>query len=149
MQVKDILEQKQQKGRVVVTIDEGKTLQDAVELLVAHNIGALVAVDGKGAVRGILTERDVLRESASRRHLHERRVGEMMSKAVVTGTPDDSIKAVQRLMLEHRIRHLPIVEGVKLVGIVSMRDLVSVLLEATEAEANDLRAFLVEKNVVS
>lgn len=126
MTVKDIL---LAKGSHVYTIVPEATLQEVVGELMQHNIGALLVChrDPNSGERicGIITERDILRTSATdQRRLGEIRVEEKMTKVVVTAKPEDRVELVMGLMTQNRIRHVPVVVDEKLVGIVSIGDIV-------------------------
>lgn len=145
--VADILEG---KGRQVVGIAPERSVGDAVRLLVARNIGALVVLDDEDAIAGIITERDVLRECARRpAELDRVRVSEVMTRAVLTGSLADTLPYVQQVMTERRIRHLPILEDGRLAGMVSIGDVVKALLELSTEEADSLRDMLAGHYVVT
>lgn len=116
------------KGGLVYTIRPDATLQDVLYRLVHHRIGALVVTetgDQEGKVLGMITERDILQTCASTQTpLSALRVSEVMSTQLITGSPDDSIEEAMRWMTENRIRHLPVLSEGKLVGIVSIGDVV-------------------------
>src|SRR3954449_318750 len=132
MQVENIL---QTKGRAVVTVTARSTIAEAVDLLNTHRIGAVVVTDGSKVV-GILSERDVVRHLGKDwGSLPSRPVSEVMTKAVVTTGRYASVGELMERMTEHRIRHIPVVEGSELVGIVSIGDVVKRKIEETEQEA--------------
>ncbi|HEY0147415.1 MAG TPA: CBS domain-containing protein [Allosphingosinicella sp.] len=130
------------KGRGVVTIESAAPVREAVQLLAQHRIGAVVALEG-GAVAGILSERDLLyclaKEGAGTLDLPVSRV---MTAPVITVTPDVSALAALSNMSKRRIRHLPVVEGEKLVGLVSIGDLVAWRIRRIEEEAEAMRAYI-------
>jgi CBS domain-containing protein len=137
MKVADILKT---KGSQVFTISEDQTMLEAVRMLVDKNIGGLVVIDSRGATVGIVTERDVLKEC--NRHfgmLDQTRVSEAMTRRLLTGSPGDEIEAVQGMMTERRVRHLPIVEGERLIGLVSIGDVVKAVYKQAESENRDLK----------
>ncbi len=118
--------------------------EDAVETvamrLSAHNIGAMPVCDVGGALVGVISERDLVRAFAKdAARLRERRVRDLMSREVVTCAPGDSMAAAEKLMNAHRIRHLPVVEGAELVGMLSIRDAIVARLRETRDEVNFLR----------
>jgi len=117
------------KGGTVHTISPEKTLQDAVQMLAAKNVGALVAVDSAGKPVGILSERDIVRAAARGGNALALRVAEVMTKEVITASPQDDAQAVGQTMTDHHFRHMPIVEQGKMVGIVSIGDLLKAQLE--------------------
>lgn len=116
------------KGSSVYTIRPDATLQDVLYRLVHHRIGALVVTstgEQEGEVLGIITERDILRACASGQWpLSALRVSESMSRQLFTGSPDDPIEEAMGLMTEKRIRHLPVLSEGRLVGMVSIGDVV-------------------------
>ena len=119
--LKDVL---RHKGSEIHTIWPTATLQDVVDLLVRHNCGSLLVVES-GELLGIITERDILRAAAAvDRPLAECLVMDHMSTDLVTGNPDHPIEQVMGLMTDHRVRHLPVLEEDRLVGIVSIGDVV-------------------------
>lgn len=139
MTVQEILDR---KGHDVVTIPPDRTVLQAVHLLVEHNIGGVVVMEDEAPV-GILTERDVLRLTATAPGtLDLVTVGAAMSKPLVTGAATDDMLDVMGLMTRRRIRHLPILDGDRLTGIVSIGDLVNACRLAAEAENQHLRQYI-------
>jgi len=129
----------QRKGRQVTTIRTTETVATALGKLAEERIGALVVLDRWGKLAGMFSERDVIRALAA--HGAEAlsfEVHELMTQDVTTCTPDDRIEAAMAVMTTHRIRHLPVMEAGRLVGLVSMGDLVKYRLDEKEAEANVL-----------
>lgn len=138
MKISDIL---RSKAPEVVTVVPELPLQDALRVMVDHNIGALVVCDT--ALRGIITERDVLRHAATDvLRLQGARVSELMTVNVVTISPDADITEVMNLMGAHNIRHLPVVEGGSVCGIISIRDVVNAMRRYVEAENQHLHAYI-------
>jgi CBS domain-containing protein len=130
------------KGHEVHTVTPEMTVFEAVELLAAKNVGALVAVSG-GRVVGMLSERDYTRKLVLRgRSSKETLVRDVLSAPVHTVTPDDSVEDCMRLMLAHRVRHLPVLEGGKLVGVLSIGDLVNWTIMAQSQEIDQLKTFV-------
>jgi CBS domain-containing protein len=139
MKLQEILDR---KGHEVVTISPERTVPEAVQLLVEHNIGGVVVMDG-GSLVGILTERDILRLTArSPGTMSELTVAEAMTRTVVTGSADDDMVDVMGLMTDHRIRHLPILDQGRLSGIVSIGDLVNACRRSAEEENQHLRQYI-------
>jgi CBS domain-containing protein len=128
------------KGANILTVRANQTLKEAVVLLAKHKIGALIVVDEAGKLAGILSERDVIREAAQRDDALARPVSEVMTKAVVTGTPQDDLRSVMQTMTERRFRHMPIMDGGQLAGIISIGDVVKAQLDEYEGEIESLRA---------
>ena len=139
MRAKDILDI---KGREVVTISPNSTLGDAIGLLAERNIGAVVVTDGKRPV-GILSERDVVRilagaPTGSRDH----EIKELMTTDLVTAGEGASIDTLKDLMTDRRIRHIPIVEGGELVGVLSIGDVVKHRIREARQEAEALKGYI-------
>lgn len=116
------------KGPRLVTVSPETPIGDALKLLAEHNIGALIAVDGGRVPVGILSERDIIRSLAAGPAPTGRTVGDLMTRDVVTGSPEDDIEAVLQTMTSRHFRHLPIIDEGVLVGVVSLGDLVKALL---------------------
>jgi CBS domain-containing protein len=110
----------------VATIDHDATLEEAAEALAADNIGVLLVLRD-GALVGIVSERDVVVHVAAGADLSHLRVGEVMAGDLVTAPPDASIAAAAQTMAEADVRHLPVLDGQLIAGLVSIRDLVPVL----------------------
>lgn len=113
------------KSGAPITIRPEQTVRDALALLAKHNIGALIVVNAASTPVGIVSERDIVREAARNEPVFGRAVDEIMTRNVITGTPEDDLASVANLMTEKRIRHLPVVvTGGKLIGIISIGDVV-------------------------
>jgi CBS domain-containing protein len=139
MLIRDLL---RSKGGDVVTIRSDRGIADAIQLLVQHRIGAVVVVDD-GQIRGILSERDVLRVAAKDPTLLARdRVADHMTTNVIVGVAGDSIDYVMEILTKNRIRHLPIVEDGRLVGLISIGDVVNALRTGLETENRYLRDYV-------
>ncbi len=131
------------KGRDVATIAPDATIADAVGLLQARRVGAVVvSTDGK-TVSGILSERDIVHGLAEHGGaLLDRRVDEFMTRDVETCAGRDTDREVLALMTERRFRHLPVVENGALVGIVSIGDVVKSRLDGIANEAEAMRDYI-------
>lgn len=121
-----------------ITIRPEQSVREAVALLSRHNIGALIVVDATGTPVGIVSERDIVREAARNEQLFTRTVGDIMTKDVITALPQDDLISVANTMTERRIRHLPVVDGGKLVGIVSIGDVVKAQRDKYRGEVETL-----------
>jgi CBS domain-containing protein len=130
------------KGSKVITIQAEQTVRQAVGLLVEHNIGALVVVDGNRQPVGILSERDIVRMAAQREQVFSEPVGALMTKNVVLGLPQDDLTSVAHTMTERRIRHLPVMEAGRLIGIVSIGDVVKAQRDRDQGEVETLQTQL-------
>jgi CBS domain-containing protein len=112
----------------LVRIEPEGTAREAARRMVEADVGSIAICDG-ARLAGIFTERDVLRLAADGTNLDEVQVGEVMTTDLVTVSGEDDIVAAARLMGERRIRHLPVVEGENLLGIVGIRDVLGSLAE--------------------
>jgi CBS domain-containing protein len=112
----------------LVRIEPEGTAREAARRMVEAGVGSIAICDG-ARLAGIFTERDVLRLAADGTNLDEVQVGEVMTTDLVTVSGEDDIVAAARLMGERRIRHLPVVEGENLLGIVGIRDVLGSLAE--------------------
>jgi len=127
------------KGSRIVTCRAEQSIRQALSLLAEHNIGALVVVDDAGGAAGMLSERDIVREAARDERLFGRTVGEIMTRDVIVGVPEDDLRAVRHTMTERRIRHVPVVADGRLVGIVSIGDVVKAELDQYLGEVDTLQ----------
>lgn len=112
------------KGSGVITIRPEQTIREAIALLARHNVGALVVVNSSYSPVGIISERDIVRAAAGNEQLFLLPVSAIMTRELITGLPQDDLGSVAGTMTEKRIRHLPVVEQGKLIGIVSIGDVV-------------------------
>jgi CBS domain-containing protein len=137
MNIKSILAT---KGANVVTIRPDQTVRDAINTLARYNFGALVVVDEQRTPIGIISERDIVRLAAKNDDFFSMMVRDVMTKNLITGLPQDEMRAVANTMTERRIRHLPIVDNQrKLIGIVSIGDIVKAERNHFQGEADTLR----------
>ena len=134
----------QAKGTVVHTIGPSASCQEAVAELVRHNIGSLlVREDAGGPILGIITERDILRAQADQREpLDKLRVAAIMSTKLIHADGDDDIVVAMHLMTTHRIRHLPVVRGEELLGILSIGDIVKTNHDQLIMENHYMRSYI-------
>lgn len=140
MQVRHIL---RNKGREVVTTDGEATLSEAARLLARRRIGAIVVMDAKGNVSGILSERDIVRAVADYSvSALAQNVGRYMTRAVSTCSETDTVDELMETMTHGRFRHMPVVEDGRLCGIVSIGDVVKTCIEETTREAQSLREYI-------
>jgi len=140
MTVKAILSQ---KGNDVLTIDPAATLAAAAKLLAQHRIGAVLITGVDGRLSGILSERDIVRVLAEQGAdaLNER-VDRVMTRKVVTCTEAETIAAIMERMTAGKFRHLPVVDQGRLVGVVSIGDVVKYRLHEIETESQALREYI-------
>ena len=112
------------KGVNVVTIRPEQTLREALAILAKHSIGALVVAHASGTLVGILSERDIVREAVRNERFFELTVTAIMTRDVITGQPQDDVRAVATTMTNKRFRHLPVLDAGKVVGVISLGDIV-------------------------
>ena len=131
------------KSGSLVTIAPDATLSQAVASLAEHRIGAIVAIDDGGHLAGILSERDVVRILAEKGpDVLSDPVSSVMTRAVVTCTQEESIPVIMERMTRGRFRHVPVVERGRLMGIISIGDVVKHRIEEAEAEVDALRRYI-------
>lgn len=139
MRIADVL---RNKGPVVATVDPDLSVEDMIGELARNNVGALVVMEG-GAVIGIVSERDVVR----RLHQHgpallDACVRDIMSATVSTCLPTDTVDSLAETMTERRIRHLPVVVEGRMVGIVSIGDVVKSRIDELQCERDQLESYI-------
>ena len=127
----------------VVSVQAGTTVMDAIKLLADKKIGAVVVTDESGGVAGILSERDIVRGMAARgASVMTQVAADLMTAPVQTCTRSDVADDVMRRMSSGRFRHMPVVEGDRLVGIVSIGDVVQYRIASLEQEAGAMREYI-------
>ena len=132
-----------QKGGVVYRCSPLETVGAAAAVLHSRKVGALVVMDDDDHVVGIVSERDIVRVIAQQGQMGlSAPVSSCMSRGVVYAEPSETVAALMARMTDRRIRHLPVVEDGRLVGIVSIGDLVKTKIAETEAEAEELKAYI-------
>jgi CBS domain-containing protein len=137
--IQDVLER---KGRTVLTSGPEATVLEAIGAMSDANVGALV-IERDGRPAGIFTERDYLRKIAlAGRASSETQVADVMSSPLITVAPAESTRSAMETMTERRCRHLVVLEGDEMVGIVSLGDLVKHLLVEKEAEVEQLSSYI-------
>lgn len=140
MKVREILKT---KGPEVITIGEDKTLTDAIASLVKNKIGSLIVINEEGKIVGIITERDILNETYNKEcNLKGISVKNVMTKNLLIGELDDEVECVEATMTENRIRHLPILSQKRLVGIISIGDVVKAQSQQSKVENRYLKDYI-------
>lgn len=143
MKVKDILAV---KGSRVVTVERSTPVLDAMAIFSANRVGSLLVVDKDEKILGIIAARDVL--MAVIKHLEQIKtlpVDQIMTTNIIVGTEDDTIDYLQAIMTENRIRHVPIIEGGQLKGLVSIGDVVKALMKEKDVENKYLKDYIADK----
>ncbi len=140
MLVRDVLES---KGRRVISIDSETTISDAVAKLVQNNIGSLPVTDSAGSLVGVFSERDVLRVIHNRGEGFGRlRVAEVMTAKPITCSPEDDVNDVMGKMSERHIAKVPVLSEGKLVGVVSVGDVIKVMYDKVHTENQHLISYI-------
>ena len=130
------------KGKAVFSVESATMVYRAVELMCEKNIGGLLVVDN-GKLAGIFTERDYARKMILKgKSSKDTPVREIMTRDPITVTPDSTVEDCMNLMTDKRIRHLPVVEGDKLVGMISIGDLVRFTIEEQKIIIEDLEHYI-------
>jgi CBS domain-containing protein len=130
------------KGREVYTIEPGARVFDALKLMADKGVGALIVTEG-GRIAGVISERDYARKVILLgKSSHELQVREIMTGKVITVDPGQSVEECMALMTEKRIRHLPVTEGERLVGVLSIGDLVKEVIAAQRQTIEQLESYI-------
>ena len=132
-----------EKGRTVVTVPPHRTMMEAIKILAEKRIGMLVVCDAEHAVKGILSERDVMRAVAGEgASAFEAPVSRYMTAKVTTCTPADTIEDLMEMMTEGRFRHVPVCDDGQLIGVISIGDVVKRRIATVEAEHQAMRDYI-------
>lgn len=130
------------KAAAVWIVSPETTVYDAIKLMAEKNIGALPVV-ADGRLAGIFTERDYTRKIALHgKSSKETAVREILTREVITVTPEADVEDCMRLMTEHRVRHLPVLEGGRLAGIISIGDLVNWIISTQDATIEQMERYI-------
>jgi CBS domain-containing protein len=143
MKVKDILAA---KGSRVITVEKSSTVIDAMSIFSANRVGSLLVMDKDSNILGIIGARDVLMAVLS--HLDDLKtvtVEKIMTTNLIVGTVDDSIDYILAVMTENRVRHIPILDGNELKGLVSIGDVVKSQLKEKDVENKYLKDYIADK----
>ena len=139
MIIRDILKM---KGGTIFSIGPQGQAAEAVTLMVKHDIGSLVVLDGAN-LAGMLTFREVLTAlDAHRGNLAGLKVGDLMLKAPTCGNPGDSLESLRELMNKGHIRYLPVMEGDKLLGVISFHDVANAVIKETTFHNRLLKTYI-------
>ena len=131
------------KGGSVVSVTSEQPVNEALALLAKHRIGAVLVVDPGGGIAGILSERDLVRAMHRiGKSVFDKRVGDLMTTPVVTCSPKDPVGSIEGMMTAQRFRHVPVLQDGKLIGLVSIGDVVKARIEEAEAEVDALRRYI-------
>jgi CBS domain-containing protein len=134
------------KGSTVYSVRPEHAVSDAAALMSAKKVGVALVCDGKGRLHGVISERDIVNGITQfGKGLLDMPVRNIMTSPVVTCTPADTAKGILEVMTKRRIRHLPVVDGDDILGIVSIGDAVNYRLNEAEMEKAVLRDFAVAR----
>jgi CBS domain-containing protein len=137
--VSDLLDS---KGTAIYTVGPDDPVLDAIKTMAGRHVGALLVMKG-GELVGIVSERDYARKVILRgRSSSDTSVSQIMSSPVHTVTPKKSVEDCMRLMTQHRVRHLPVVEGGRVVGVISIGDLVKAVIEDQRQTIEQLEDYI-------
>jgi CBS domain-containing protein len=131
------------KDNKVVSVEPSATVHDIAAIILAKRIGAVLVLHDDGSVAGIVSERDVVKALATHREkVMEMRADALMTRSVTTATPETTVDEAMEIMDAGYFRHLPVLDGGKLVGIVSIRDLVKFRIMLHEYDVDNLKAYI-------
>jgi IMP dehydrogenase len=140
MKVRDLLET---KGKDVVSIDINSSVEDAIRSMNARKISAIVVMD-QGKTVGIFTERDVVRcyIAAGGKNFHDIAVRDHMVTDLIVAVPDDELSDISAIMVEKNIRHLPVISDHRVIGMLSIRDIIQTQVKKLHSEIHYLRDYI-------
>jgi len=140
MRVRDVLTAK--GSATVLTISPDATVDELLDMLAEHNIGALVVSTDGRAMGGIVSERDVVRKLRGLENPRSATVSQIMTADVQVCSPDDTFGALMSTMTDHRVRHVPVLENDEVVGILSIGDAVKFRMDQLEFERDQLTNYV-------
>jgi len=137
--VRQLLER---KGRAIFSVEPETPVLEAIRAMAAHHVGALLVMQGE-ALRGIVSERDYARKVILLgRSSADTPVRDIMSSPVITVSPDTSVQTCMQLMTDKRVRHLPVVDAARVVGMVSIGDLVKAVIAEQQQQIEQLEQYI-------
>ena len=140
MRISDVIGAKSSKD--VITISPDATVRDLIRMLAEYNVGALIVSEDGAAVDGIVSERDVVRHLLDSDDILDGKVAAIMTADVATAEPSTNLDDMRRLMTERRIRHVPVVTGGRLTGIISIGDVVKAAMDQLQFERDQLDSYV-------
>lgn len=142
MKVHDLLKKKAGK---IISVSSDHTIREAMQLILTHKVGALPVIEGN-ELKGIISERDIFRIAFDKGEAGFKvRVADVMTRDIVIGFPGDDVENVGALMTKNRFRHLPIMDNKKLVGIISIGDVVAANVEKLAVENRYFKDYITGK----
>jgi CBS domain-containing protein len=131
------------KGNRIVSAAPDDSVASVTRLLTEHRIGAVLVTDGDGLPVGILSERDIVRAIAREGAAAlDRPASDLMTRELITATPTDTVADMMAVMTQRRIRHVPIIESGRIVGVISIGDVVKARIDDAELEVESLRGYV-------
>jgi len=136
------------KGNAVLSVDPSTTVLEIAEIITSRRIGAVLVLGGETGVAGIVSERDVVKAVARQPDkVLTLRADDLMTRNVTTATPATSVDEAREIMDAGYFRHLPVIDGGKLVGIISIRDLVKYRIMMHEHDVDTLKTYIARSGV--
>jgi CBS domain-containing protein len=130
------------KGRAIFSVEPGAPVLEAIRAMAAHHVGALLVMEGE-ALRGIVSERDYARKVILMgRSSADTPVRDIMTAEVITVSPETSVQTCMQLVTDRRVRHLPVIEGARVVGMVSIGDLVKAVIAEQQQHIEQLESYI-------
>ena len=140
MKVKEILAV---KGSRVITIHQDNTLLEAISIFFINKVGSLIVVDEHDHIKGILAPNDILKAvHTDLDNIRQAKVNQFMSKELIVAKKEDDVDYLQAIMTENRVRHIPILEKGKLLGLVSIGDVVKAQIKKMDVENQYLKEYI-------
>lgn len=131
------------KGGTTFSTSPEKPVMEAIQQMVERSIGSLIVLDDAGKMIGIITERDILRAVHKYTSgLSKYKVSDLMTTRLIVGGPEDTVDQVRGMMTENHIRHLPVVEGDNLLGVITFHDVAKVCLNEASFENKLLKRYI-------
>lgn len=131
------------KGGGIISVREDQTILEALKILAEHRIGAVMVKNASGRIVGVLSERDIVRALPhADGKLRSQKVSSIMTREVITCKKSDSLEAVMEIMTKNRIRHLPVLDKGKPVGVISIGDVVKERISDAVHEAEALKQYI-------
>jgi CBS domain-containing protein len=131
------------KGNQVTTVVPTATIAEVTEVLATHRIGAVLVMDRAEQLLGIVSERDIVRSlSANGPRTLEMTAGQLMTRALKLATPDTTVEEAMHMMTEGRFRHLPVLDHSRVIGLISIGDVVKARIMQQTHEVDSLRAYV-------
>lgn len=140
MKVMDLLES---KGKDIVSIDANSTVEDAIRSMHSRKISAIM-ITNQGKTAGIFTERDVVRSyiASGGKNFKEIKVGDAMVKDLIVAVPEDDLNDIAAIMVEKNIRHLPVLQNNRVIGMLSIRDIIQAQVKKLTSEIHYLKDYI-------